>query len=290
MVEMTRETFPKSIQMHALLPKDLWLVKADATQLSQLLLNLAVNARDAMPGGGELEFSAQNIAVSETDQARNPDAKAGPYVVIRVSDTGTGISSETLEKIFDPFFTTKPPGQGTGLGLATTQNIVKSHGGFIEVTSKLMHGTQFNIFLPAMPDAQTKSVVEERAEPPPGHGELVLIADDELLIREMTRLALESCGYRALLARDGIEAVALGTHHKEELRIAVIDTAMLFLEGSATIRALQKVDPLLRFIRISGAVDCADGTELTEPEVQAFLQKPFSAEQLLETVHEVLQT
>lgn len=214
--DMARVAFPKSIQIRQDIPVVPWTVRADATQLSQVLMNLAVNARDAMPDGGELGFSAENLTVTDSGAPDVPGLKAGDYVVLTVADTGCGIPSEIRERIFDPFFTTKPAGKGTGLGLATTRDIVTSHGGFIDVASRPGHGTRFRIFLPATRETVAESAPARVATMPRGNGELILIADDEAAILEMARVALEAANYRVLQATDGAEAVALGAENKAE--------------------------------------------------------------------------
>ncbi len=287
--DMARVAFPKAIQIHENLPNDLWPVKADATQLSQVLMNLAVNARDAMPNGGELSFSAENTAVTETGQHGALGLKPGSYVALSVDDTGCGIPPEIKERIFDPFFTTKPAGKGTGLGLATSRDIVSNHGGFIQVDTAPGQGSKFRIFLPANAEARVAPVAPVSESTPKGHGELVLIADDEAFILEMTRLALEAAGYRVLQARDGTEAVALGAEHKCDLQVAIIDLMMPFLDGAATVRALHKINPSLRIVRMSGVVDSAENVETDGFRGEAFLQKPFSGAQLLEAVDEAFR-
>lgn len=285
---MAGVAFPKSIQIEQDLPNNLWTVTADAAQLSQVLMNLSVNARDAMPEGGELRFSAENLIASETCPQTVSGIKLGAYVVLSVADTGCGIPPEIKDRIFDPFFTTKPVGKGTGLGLATTRDIVTGHGGFIEVITHPGRGTAFRIFLPATVKAQFAPAATKEASLPLGHGELVLIADDEAIILEMSGAALEAAGYRVLPAHDGTDAVALGAEHKSELQVAVIDLEMPFLGGAATIRALQKINPSLEFIRMSGRVSSGYDHEDEDSSKSAFLQKPLSAEQLLEAVHAAL--
>lgn len=287
--DMARVAFPKSIQIHENLPSDLWTVKADSAQLSQVLMNLAVNARDAMPDGGELTFSAEKLAVADTGPQAVPGLKAGSYVVVNVADTGCGIPPEIKDRIFDPFFTTKPAGKGTGLGLATTRDIVANHNGLIQVITAPRQGTTFRIFLSANSDAPLAPVATASESAPKGHGELVLIVDDEAFILEMTRLALEAAGYRVLQAHDGTEAVALAIEHKGDLQVAIIDQMMPFLDGNATRRALHKISPSLKTIHMSGVVDSAERVATEGSGRHTFLQKPFSGAQLLEAVNEVLR-
>ncbi|MBI2813032.1 MAG: PAS domain S-box protein [Opitutae bacterium] len=287
--DMARVAFPRSIQIHEHLPSDLWTVKADSAQVSQVLMNLAVNARDAMPDGGELNFSAENREVADTGPHAIPGLKAGFYAVLNVADTGCGIPPEIKDKIFDPFFTTKPAGKGTGLGLATTRDIVQGHHGLIRVLTAPGQGTDFQIFLPANPDAPVAPMATASQSAPKGRGELVLIADDEAFILEMTRLVLESAGYRVLQARDGTEAVALAVEHKGDLQVAIIDRMMPFLDGNATIRALHKINPSLKTVQISGVVDPAECVAAGKTGGPPLLQKPFSGAQLLEAVNAALR-
>lgn len=286
--EMARVAFPKSIRVQFQLPNDFWPVRADAAQLSQVIMNLAVNARDAMPEGGELRFSGENIVVGGEAPGGMAELAPGNYAVLRVSDTGCGIRAEHLPKVFEPFFTTKPVGEGTGLGLAIVRDIVRSHGGAIRVESSPGHGTKFEIFLPAVSAAVVETANSRTDVVPRGKGELVLVADDEALLLEMARLALDSAGYRVLQAGDGTEALALAIEHKSELKLAVLDREMPYLGGPATIRALHKAIPSLTVVEISGSVASGEGGAAAGTREHVFLQKPFSAEQLLEAVHEAL--
>ncbi len=288
--EMARVAFPKSIRVQLQLPNDFWPVRADAAQLSQVIMNLAVNARDAMPEGGELRFAGENVVVGGEAPGGVVELAPGNYAVLRVSDTGCGIAAEHLPKIFNPFFTTKPVGKGTGLGLAIVRDIVRSHGGAIRVESSPLDGTTFSIFLPAVSAAVAEAAKSRTDAVPKGKGELVLVADDEALLLEMARLALDSAGYRVLQAGDGTEAFALAIEHKSELKLAVLDKEMPYLSGPATIRALHKAIPSLKIVEISGSVASEEGDAAARTRENAFLQKPFSAEQLLEAVHEALNT
>lgn len=287
--DMARVAFPKSIQVQLQIPNELWPVRADAAQLSQVIMNLAVNARDAMPEGGELCFAGETLVVGDAGLSGVPDLKPGRYAVLRVSDTGCGIPPEHLKKIFDPFFTTKPVGKGTGLGLAIVHDIMRNHHGAIRVESRLGRGTTFSLFLPAA-STSVEDAVKPRTEAMlKGNGELVLIADDEALVLEMARLALEAAGYRVLQASDGTEALASAIEHKSELNLAIVDREMPYLSGPATIRSLHKAIPSLKTIEISGSMEPDGGGETPRAADQAFLQKPFSVEQLLEAVSTALR-
>jgi CheY-like chemotaxis protein len=265
----------------------LWAVSGDATQFYQVLMNLCVNARDAMPGGGWLTVAAKNIAFDENSARPHLGAALGPYVLLEVADTGTGIPAAIFDKIFDPFFTTKEPGKGTGLGLATTLGIVKSHGGFITVTSEAGKGTCFSVYLPAIEIARAQPQEKSARPLPCGHGELILVVDDEASIRAMTKATLEAYGYRVLTAREGREAVDLYAKHAGEIQAVLTDMMMPIMDGAATIRALQKLEPSVRIIAVSGMMDegASDAARLA---VQATLSKPYTMETLLTTLSDVL--
>ncbi|MCU0533740.1 MAG: PAS domain S-box protein, partial [Hydrococcus sp. Prado102] len=207
-IQFAQNTFPKSIKIEIDIPtQDLWTVYADVTQLHQVFMNLIVNARDAMPNGGTLTVSAQNLWMDEGLARMYLEAQVGCYLVVAIADTGTGIPLKIRERIFDPFFTTKKPGGSAGLGLATAMGIVKNHGGFLTVESTVGKGSQFKVYLPAIDTEETHSAQEQ--ELPAGRGELILIVDDEVLIREMVKTSLEEYNYRTLAANNGIEAIAL---------------------------------------------------------------------------------
>jgi hypothetical protein len=283
-----KETFPKSIRVITNSPEDLWLVSGDTTQLHQVLMNLSVNARDAMSDGGELIISAENFFIDENYARLNIEAKIGPYVLISVSDSGTGIPREFLDRVFDPFFTTKEVGKGTGLGLSTVSGIVRSHGGFVTVNSEMGKGTHFKIYLPAKKSKETDQNREKMSQLPLGNGETILIIDDEPSIREVTKTSLEAYGYKVLLANDGIEAVALYAEHKNEVEVVLLDMIMPIMDGPLTIRALRKINPEVRIIAASGLLASEKVEESTRMGVKKFLLKPYTTEELLKAIQEVL--
>ncbi|MBL9210701.1 MAG: PAS domain S-box protein [Opitutaceae bacterium] len=287
--QIVRDTFPKNIEFHLNSARDLWTIKADATQMHQVLMNLCVNARDAMPGGGRLTVSLENVVIDEANLSLNPDAKVGHHVVIEVADTGTGISPEVRDRIFDPFFTTKEVGKGTGLGLATVLTIVKGHGGYIDVQSEPGNGSTFSIFIPASAGAgTTEATVVEHQRLPRGSGEQVLVVDDEESVRYVTRVTLERFGYRVMLAHHGAEAVALYARHRADVAVVLIDMAMPVLDGPATIVALQSLNPDVKIVGSSGHVSGAAVTKAMGAGVQHFVPKPYTAEALLKTIAQVL--
>lgn len=282
------ETFPRSIKIHLDLPPNLWTISGDATQLHQVLLNLCVNARDAMPAGGELVISAANIVVDEHLARVNLDARVGNYVVIRVKDSGVGIPSNIINKIFEPFFTTKDPGKGTGLGLSTVLAIVKSHGGFITVTSEVRKGTTFEVYLPAQAEVEAAGVPTGQAGLLFGNGELILVIDDETSILEITRETLETYNYKVMIAHDGAEAIALYARYKDSIAVVITDMMMPVMDGAATIRALRRINPRAKIIASSGFMEDAKIAQFVGDGIEAFLHKPYTAEKLLGVIYEQL--
>lgn len=289
-VKILRETLPKSIEINFHLPNDLWMISADATQMHQVLMNLCVNARDAMPEGGSIAIKAENSFVDENYARMHIEAKAGRFVVISVADTGPGMSPEVQSRIFEPFFTTKEMTKGTGLGLSTALTIVKSHGGFINVYSELHKGSQFAVYLPALESPGAIASVAAQTDLPLGRGELILVVDDEESIREITRGTLETFGYTVLTASDGTEALALYADHKNEIAVVLTDMVMPFMDGPATIRALQRMNPTVRIIAASGLGTGHHAGEGALEGVSVFLNKPYTAEKLLKTLATVLQS
>lgn len=284
---IAEETFPKSIQICTNLSRDLWATCGDATHLHQVLMNLCVNARDAMPNGGTLGIAADNVFISETDAQLHIDARMGAYVVITVSDTGIGIAPDILDRIFEPFFTTKDVGKGTGLGLSTVIGIIKSHQGFVTVSSKMGKGTQFKVFLPAVDE--TINTLEADWELPAGKGELILVVDDEAPIREIAKNSLKTYNYRVLTANDGVEAIALYAQHRDDIRLVLVDMMMPLMDGANTIRVLQKINPQIKIVGSSGLVPSIPVPEMTLTGAQAFLPKPYTTQELLQTIHHLLQ-
>jgi len=278
-----KETFPKAIEVFTQIPSDLWTVFGDATQLHQVLMNLCVNARDAMPRGGTLKISGENFFVDENYAQMHLEAKVGAYSVISVTDTGIGIPPDILDRIFEPFFTTKELGHGTGLGLSTVLGIIKSHGGFITVHSEEQKGSQFKVYLPA----QNTTVMMEESEvcSPMGNQELLLVIDDEPAIRDITKASLEDHNYQVITASNGIEAIALYVEHQEQISLVLTDMLMPSMDGLTTIRTLQKINPDVKIIAVSGLAASDKVNAAYAMGVKAFLCKPFTANQLLQTIN-----
>jgi len=288
-VKILKDTLPKSIGIRFDVAPDLWVVSADATQIHQVLMNLCVNARDAMPQGGDIVVRAENVTLDENYARMHLEAKPGRYVMISVADTGVGIPPAALPRIFEPFFTTKEVGKGTGLGLSTAATIVRSHGGFINVYSETHRGTQFAVYLPAVEMREAAAAAAGRPDLPSGSGELILVVDDEEAIRQITKGTLETFGYRVLTAADGTEAVALYAQKGADIAAVLTDVMMPFMDGPATIRALQKMNPQVRVIAASGLAGTEKAAELTGAGVRLFLSKPYTAEKLLRALAEVLR-
>jgi CheY-like chemotaxis protein len=283
------QTFPRNIDIQTHFPPDLWTVLGDATQLHQVLLNLCVNARDAMAGGGSIRLSAENVNVDEQLAGMNPGAQLGAHVVLRASDTGSGMTPETMEKIFDPFFTTKELGKGTGLGLATVVGIVKSHSGFLTVQSELGVGTTFSVFLPANLEFSGEDDGKEEEVLAKGNGELVLVVDDEPPIREALVRTLTGNNYRVFTAEDGSDALALYFQRRSEIAVVVTDLSMGQMDGVTLVRSLRKLDPKVRVIVSSGHMQKENVVVLEGMGVKHFLDKPYTADKLLRAVQDVLR-
>ena len=279
------QTFPKNIDIQTEVPPELWSIAGDATQLHQVLLNLCVNARDATPAGGRITVGAKNVEVDAHLVAMNPGAQVGPHVAFSVSDTGAGMSAETMQKIFDPFFTTKEVGKGTGLGLATVVGIVKSHAGFLMVKSYLGVGTTFTVFIPAA--QETKSAAKDADTTPiaGGGGKRVLLVDDEPAIREAVMYTLQDSGYQVFTAEDGTDALALYHQRRDEIDIVLTDISMGQMDGVTLTRALKKLNPAVRVIVSSGHFQKENVTILESVGVRTFLDKPYTADKLLRSLH-----
>ncbi|MFM2063615.1 MAG: hypothetical protein RLZZ507_3286 [Cyanobacteriota bacterium] len=283
--QIIKETFPKTIQVNTQIPQNLWTVSGDATQLHQVLMNLCVNARDAMSNGGTLTITSENILIDQNYAQMHIDAQPGPYVVITVTDTGIGIKSAIIDRIFEPFFTTKEFGQGTGLGLSTVLGIVKSHGGFINVYSEEKKGSQFKIYLPAQ---DTNEIIEESdISLPQGNGELILVVDDEAAICDITKTSLESYNYQVITACNGIEAIAVYVEHRDQIALVLTDIVMPSMDGLTSIRTLKKINPNVKIIAVSGLAPSDKVNAAYDMGVKAFLCKPFTATQLLQTINTV---
>jgi CheY-like chemotaxis protein len=249
-------------------------------------MNLCVNARDAMPNGGILQLEANNVLLDAQFVSRYPPAQPGDYLMLRISDNGIGIPEEQLEKIFDPFFTTKETGKGTGLGLSTVLGIVKRHHGFLDVTSKPGKGTKFTIYLPTVESIASTGIDDLSPVLPDGNGKVILVVDDERVIRDITASTLKKNGYQILTAADGTEGFALFTQHRNEISAVITDMSMPLMDGGKMIRALLQIDPKVKIVAISGLNEDFNLPDILKKRIP-FLKKPFAVEKLLETLHDL---
>ncbi len=283
-VKIASETFPKSIEVETDLALDLRSVLGDSTQVHQVLLNLAVNARDAMPEGGRLAFRTYNESLDEQYAAMNKEAAPGPYVVVAVEDTGSGMPPEVVDRIFEPFFTTKEVGSGTGLGLSTSMAIVKSHGGFIRIYSEPGKGTCFRLYFPACEGAAERPAERIDGDPPRGAGETVMVVDDEAVVRDITSQTLLTFGYRVLSACDGADGVAVYARHRDEIDLVLTDMMMPVMDGPTMIRVIQRLDPDVRIVAASGLNANGMVFKAANAGVKNFIPKPYTADSLLRTI------
>jgi PAS domain S-box-containing protein len=279
---LLKDTFPKTVSFDISIAEEVWPVVGDSTELYQVLMNLCVNARDAMPSGGRLVVRLENVVLGDAVRV-HPEAHAGPYLVVTVADTGTGIPPEQQDKVFEPFYTTKPVGHGTGLGLATVAGIVKSHGGFVTLSSVVGRGTEFRVFLPAE-TGLAGTPDPGHTQPDEGNGETVLVVDDEALVRELSHATLQGRGYRVLLAAGGAEAVAHYAQHCAEIALVVTDLAMPVMNGAAVVQAVRAIRPQVPVIVVSGVADPGMISEVQRAERVKFLRKPYSLEEFVGAV------
>jgi len=286
---LLEHTFPKSIRIQTAAAVNCPPVVGDATELTQILMNLCINARDAMPNGGTLMIEATAIVLNGNASQMHPDAHPGTYTLVKVVDTGCGMSAAVLDRIFDPFFTTKEVGKGTGLGLATTQGIVKNHGGFIIVYSELGRGSTFSIYLPASLTPVSADDATNTLSAASGCGRTVLVVDDEAFILKLASITLTSAGFRVLTAADGSAAIELFRQHHREIACVLLDMMMPGLDGLQTLDELRKIDPSISIIACSGLRTAQREAEALERGAKAFLPKPYSDDQLLQTLSVLLK-
>lgn len=288
-LKIMRETFPKSIEIKTYTDGEIRNITGDYTQLHQVILNICVNARDAMQAGGELSISTRNMSTGEDGTEKYYYIEPGEYVEITISDTGSGIPPDVMDKIFDPFFTTKEQDKGTGLGLSTAYGIIKEHGGYIHAESELGRGTRFIIYLPAIPmKGQTEPGAFGDIKVAAGTGETVLVVDDEPAVLDITRAMLEEFGYKVLTANNGHEALDVISDGKKRIHAAIVDMMMPVIGGKTIIRSLKKKHPSLKIISVSGYQKEHELITMDENPADAFLNKPYNAETLLRTLDTVL--
>jgi PAS domain S-box-containing protein len=282
MEKIIKGTFPKNIELRIVQTPHLWTVLGDATQLHQVLLNLCVNARDAMPNGGYLTIRAENLVADETFASTEPEAKPGRYIILEIADTGAGIPLELQDRIFEPFYTTKAPDKGTGLGLSTALGIIKGHGGLLRVYSEPGHGARFRILLPAAPDNALEFPLDQDQPDSTftGKGLLVMVVDDEVNVRNAMGAVLSSMGFNVVLARDGTDALVCAAEKRYDLRMVITDLHMPQMGGIQFVRTLQRMVPEIPIIVASGRIDAKDEAELRSLGLQTLLSKPFTQETL----------
>jgi two-component system cell cycle sensor histidine kinase/response regulator CckA len=293
--KLLRRAIGEDVALIAALDPNLGSVRADPTQVEQILLNLAVNARDAMPTGGRLTIETRNILLNDVYVKSHPDARAGPHVLLAVTDTGCGMPPQAKAKIFEPFFTTKGPGKGTGLGLATVYGIVRQSGGHIEVATEVGVGTSFKVYLPwedlpqdDLPLATTKT--RSDLEATPGGTETVLLVEDEDGVRALTRCVLTGCGYNVLEAAEGSEAIQVATDHSEPIHLLISDVVMPGAGGRVVADRVTELHPEIHVLFVSGYTDDAVVRHGVSQEGVNFLQKPYSPIALAQKVRQVLDS
>ncbi len=287
-----RSTFPKNIELRLTTSPDAWRILGDPTQIHQILLNLCVNARDAMPTGGRITLRTENVVIDPTFAMTTPEAHPGNYLLLQVTDSGTGIAPEIIDRIFEPFFTTKDPEHGTGLGLSTVLGIVKGHGGFVRVTSQPGHGATFDVYIPALPVGSPASESNDSSKPASltGDGRLILVVEDDANVRDVFCTILECLGFRVLSAADGAEGLIAVAESRASLKLVITDIQMPHLGGVQFTQALRRMLPTLPVIVASGRVDEADERQLRELGVSTILSKPFTQESLVGALAQALQT
>jgi hypothetical protein len=288
MEKMLQRLIGEDVQLVTRFADPLGRVKADPGQIEQVLMNLAVNARDAMPQGGRLTIETANVNLDAAYVRSRPDVEPGPHVVLAVSDTGQGMDPEVLSHVFEPFFTTKEPGKGTGLGLATVHGIVKQSGGHIFVYSEAEHGTTFKIYLPRLEDAAEVLKIVPTEDELPGGSETVLLVEDEASLRSLVRECLEASGYAVLEARHAGHALEIIERHASPIHLLMTDVIMPGLSGRELARRVTASRPEMKVLYMSGYTDDAVVLHGVLAADVAFLQKPFTAEALARKVREVL--
>ncbi|MFH0824131.1 MAG: ATP-binding protein, partial [Pseudomonadota bacterium] len=285
--KMLERTLPKMIDLDLALSEGKAVINADPTEIDQVLMNLAVNARDAMPDGGTLSFQTVNTVLDEDYARTHVDVKPGPNVLLTVRDTGSGMAKDTLEHIFEPFFTTKGMGEGTGLGLAMVHGIVKQHGGHIMCYSEPGHGTSFKIYFPAVMSrgAEENTIVGKK---PLGGSETILLVDDEELIRDLGARILTKAGYKVIMTHNGREALEVYREHGHEIALVVLDLIMPEMGGKQCLEGMLSHNPQIKVVIASGFSGGGPGKDALEAGAKGFVGKPYDIRQMLEVIRAVL--
>jgi CheY-like chemotaxis protein len=286
-LNILRRTFPENIRLVIKLESESCVVKADPTRIQQVLMNLAVNARDAMPEGGELRIELSCITLAPSAEPPVEEMTAGKWVRITITDTGTGIPPDAFPHIYEPFFTTKPPGEGTGLGLSQVYGIVKQHGGHITVKTEVGTGTTFQVYLPAFETEEAESYEQESMPPPEGKGEIILLVEDEERLRDISKAMLETLGYQVLTATDGREALE-AYKAAERVDLVMTDLVMPAMGGKELVQELKKLDQRAKALAITGYALPVQQAELLEAGILAIVRKPFDVNALGRTIRSIL--
>jgi PAS domain S-box-containing protein len=288
LTKLMQETFPKTIAISTSLQQDLPTIVADAGQIHQVLLNLFVNARDAMPSSGTLSISTRTID-GKAVSSRFSRATARQYVQIEVTDTGIGMDEATRQRIFEPFFTTKAPGRGTGLGLSVVFGIVEHHNGFIDVRSIPGKGTSFTVYLPIAERApEIGQRVRKSIEEIPGGTETILVIEDEEMLRSLAKGILVSKGYKVLIAEDGMQGVEMYQSHQKEIAVVLSDVGLPLLSGPDVFRKIREINPEAKVILASGFFDPETKSEMFKAGLKNFIQKPYMHDEVLQKIREVI--
>jgi len=284
---MLTRSIPKLIEIDLLLADDLWSINAAPNQIDQILMNLAVNASDAMPYGGKLTIQTRNTILDEEFCRPYPNPKPGKYVLMTVSDTGVGMSKETASRIFEPFFTTKGPDKGTGLGLAVVYGIVEQHGGMITCDSEPSVGTTFRVYFPSI-EAVPQEQYSEKKEPLTGRGETILLVDDEPNFLETSSILLVDSNYEVITASNGKDALELYEKYRGKIKLVVLDLVMPKMGGEDCLRALLRTDPKVKVLMISGAQKPGIAEDLKVSGVRGLIKKPFDVTRMLEEIRKTI--
>jgi len=285
--KMIRRLIGEDIELKVSLSEALWRVKADQGQIVQVLMNLCVNARDAMRDGGELRIETKNVTVDVEATRKYPALVPSDYAVLVVSDNGTGMTKEVQAHLFDPFFTTKEPGRGTGLGLSTVYGIVKQSGGYIWVDSELGHGSTFTIYLPAV-DAPLTTITTSEIKDAEGHGEIVLLVEDDDALRESISTYLDLHGYEVLEASDGAQALNIASQHAESIQVLITDMILPKMRGAEVAQEVAMISPQVVTLCMSGYTDRELADYDPASSTVGFLQKPFALQALLQKLREMI--
>ncbi len=284
---LLRQSIPKMIALDLELQDDLYTVNADPTQIEQILINFALNARDAMVEGGRIVIQTKNVVLDEKFCKTRPEMKPGDYVVLSVADSGLGMDRETLQHIFDPFFSTKEVGRGSGLGLSLVYGMVKNHSGYIECSSEPGGGTRFDIYLPAIVDGPMPAEKDVNDTQPRGNGTL-LVVDDEMFIRDLAEQIFPKFGYSVMTAASGEKALDVYRQWQNRIDLVILDVIMPGMGGRQCLERLLAMDPKVKVIMASGYSNTGPARDVLSAGARSFISKPYQVNEILKTIREVL--